>query len=558
MKNLITLLLIISSFNLNAVYILRYSTTDNGGISYTGNTLGLTKATGQNNPGISDAIGTFITTQQPLPTPVGSYPNDGQAAGTTLDYTQNSSQAVLDLPTGCEVLYAELIWSGSYSFYNENTGNEADGPVTLTTPELLKFQIISDPITSQNATTPSYGCPGPTPTPCTCPCGNYVRSANVTSIIQAAGAGMYTVGSVAGTVNAGDDTHNACNWTLAVIYHHPNMFTYNMTLFVGCEQASYTLNQPAVATGFCVPPSGELNGRIFISATEGDANKSGDTMLFGGDLPLTTNDRLSGGNNPITNFFGSQVNTLLPLTTDSLTGKLVAIGSSQLDTRGSYGTYNSDPFTDTDISGGRQGYDVTSIDISSLLSYNQTTAYALGTTTADDYTLSSLALQIQIGAPIVSATKLVNGETSVNSMVGDDVTFSFSITNNGTAEAYSVLFTDLLEEGLSYVPGSFQVNSVTQPDPDLASGFSLGNLPIQGSATVEFNVHIDSYPAEETVFENSASLYYTFQPCQGNSIALTAATNIVEIILPCLCSCCNQTTSIILDKTTKPKAFQCT
>ena len=174
------------------------------------------------------------------------------------------------------------------------------------------------------------------------------------------------------------------------------------------------------------------------------------------------------------------------------------------------------------------------------------------------YLLSSLALQIQIGAPIISATKLVNGETSVNSMVGDDVTFSFSITNDGTAEAYSVLFTDLLQEGLSYVPGSFQVNSVTQPDPDLASSFSLGNLPIKGAATIELDVHIDSYPAEGTVFENSASLYYTFQPCQRNSLALTAATNTVEIILPCLCSCCNQTTSIILDKTTKPKAFQCT
>lgn len=340
---------------LDAAYILRYSTTDNGGISYTGNTLGLSKAAGQNNPGTDDSIGAFITTQQPLPVPVGSYVNDGTAAGTTLDYTKNSSAAILDIPAGSTVLYAELIWSGSFSFYSEITGNQPDGPVTITTPLNQSFQVVADPATKQNATTPDYGCPGPTPTPCQCPCGNYVRSQNVTSIVQAAGAGKYTVGGIAATVNKGDDTHNAANWTLAVVYHNPNMFTYNMTIFVGCEQASYTTNQPALVKGFCVPPSGTLNGRLFVSATEADANKTGDTMLFGATLPLTNANRLSGGNNPLTNFFASQVNSLLPLTTDPGTGKLVALGSSQLDTRGSYGTKNHNPNTGTNISGGRRG-----------------------------------------------------------------------------------------------------------------------------------------------------------------------------------------------------------
>ncbi len=524
--------------DLNALYILRYNTTDNGGISYTGNTLGLSKAEGQNNPGTNDAIGAFITTQQPLPTPVGSYPNDSTVAGTTLDYTKNSSSAVLDLPAGSQVLYAELIWSGSFSFFDEITGNQPDGPVSLTTPQLTQFQILADPATAQNATTPSYGCPGPTPTPCKCPCGNYVRSADVTAIIQAAGAGTYTVGKVAATVNKGDETHNAANWTLAVIYKNPNMFTYNMTLFVGCEQASYTTNAPATVKGFCVPPSGVLNGRLFVSASEADANKGGDTLLFGKQLPLTNADRLSGGNNPLTNFFASQINTLLPLTTDPSTGKLVAIGSSQLDTRGSYGTKNANATTGTNISGGRQGADITSIDISNKLAYNQTEAYALGTTTSDDYTISSLAMQIQVGAPILKATKRVNGQLSVNALVGDTVTFTFAIQNTGSADAYSVVFSDLLEQGLSFVPGSFKLNGSTQPDPNLNTGFSVGTLTVNGSATVEFKVLITSYPLIENVFYNSASLVYNFQPCKGDLISLNAATNIVEIILPCLCKCC--------------------
>ena len=206
--------------------------------------------------------------------------------------------------------------------------------------------------------------------------------------------------------------------------------------------------------------------------------------------------------------------------------------------RGSYGTFNSNPVTATNVSGGRQGADITSIDISGWLTHNQTSAYALGTTTSDDYTISSLALQIQVGAPILSATKLVNGLNSVHAMVGDTATFSFTITNKGTAEAYSVVMTDLLEAGLSYLPGSFQVNGVAQADPNLGGGVSLGDIAVNGTLAVQFQVLIESYPAVENVFYNAASLQYDFQPCQGNMISLVAATNQVEIILPCLCICC--------------------
>lgn len=536
---LATFILLLSSVgSLQATYILRYNTTDNGGISYTGNTLGLSKLVDKSDAGTSDGIGAFITTEQPLPPPVGTYINDGTQAGTTLSYIKNSSSGILDLPPASRVLYAELIWSGSYSFYSEITGTEPNGPVSITTPLAQTFFVIADSMTAQNAITPSYTCPGPTPTPCRCPCGNYMRNADVTSIIQAAGSGTYTVGAVAGTVNAGDNTHNAAMWTLAVVYHNPAMFTYNMSVFVGCEQASYTTNLPAMVNGFCVPPSGSLNGRLFISAIEGDANKTGDTMLFGRTLPLTNSNRLFGTNNPINNFFCSQINTLLPLTIDPGTGKLVAIGSSQLDMRGSYGTKNANPITATNISGGRQGADITSIDISSSLVYNQMTAYALGTTTSDDYTINSLSMQIQVGAPIIKATKLVDGQNSIHALVGDTATFSFTFTNVGTADAYSLNFTDILQNGLSFVSGSFLFNGVTQPDPNLAVGFSMGNLLVNGVATIAFDVLIDSYPDVENVFYNTGSIDYNFQPCTGNLISLGATTNVVEIILPCLCTCC--------------------
>lgn len=515
---------------LQATYILRHSTTDNGGIAFTGNTLGLSKVPGQNNAGTSDAAGAFITTESPLPSPVGTYVNDG-SAGTTLDYRHNSSTAVLDLPANSVVLYAELIWSGSYDYFSQITGNEPDGPVKLITPQGNSFSIMADPATKQNAITPSYGCPGPTPTPCNCPCGNYVRSCEVTSIVQAAGAGTYTVGSIPGTIAAGDDTHNAAGWTLAVIYQNPGMLTYNMTLFVGCEQASYTTNQPATVAGFCVPPIGTVNGRLFISATEADANKTGDTMLFGNTLPLTSANAQSGDNNPTNNFFASQLNTKLVLITDPVSGKLIPTGSSQLDTRGSYGDKNPNPSTATNIVGGRQGYDITSIDVSSTLVNNQTVAYALGTTTGDDYTINALAMQIQVGAPIIVASKKVNGQINIDSAVGNTVTFSIELTNIGSIDASDVVFQDPLETGLSFVSGSFKFNNVTQSDPNLSTGFSIGTLAVQGTATIEFQATIESYPQVGNTYYNSGSVDYNFQPCQGNVVPLNTDTNIVSINL---------------------------
>ncbi len=543
-------LLVLALHSLEGVYILRYSTLNNGGISYTGNTLGLSKRAGQNNPGTADSIGAFITTENPLPAPVGTYPNDGTAAGTTLNYLENSSSAILDLPPGSTVLYAELIWMGSFDFYSQITGNEPDGPVTITTPQLNTFSVVADPATAQNATTPTYGCPGPTPTPCQCPCGNYVRSQNVTSIVQAGGAGTYTVGGVAGTSAAGDDTHNAAGWTLAVAYQNPMMFTSDLTIFVGCEQASSNTNSPATVTGFCAPPSGYISARLFVSAIEGDANKTGDTMLFSTAQPFVSADKLSGTNNPINNFFASQINTLLPLTVDGTTGKLVALGSSQLDTRGSYGTTNQDAISGTNVSGGRQGIDITSIDITSSITYNDTSAYAQGTTSGDDYTISSVAIQIQVGAPILVASKLVDGALNVNKNIGDTVTFSITLKNTGTADAYSVLFTDPLETGLSFVSGTFTINGVPQPNPNLTTGVPLGDIVIGQTVTIGFQAKVTTYPPTGNIFYNSSMQDYKFQPCIGNLIPLEAATNQVTITLPdfpppecfygCLIRCCKR------------------
>src|SRR5262249_13824489 len=97
-----------------AAYQLRYSTITNGALTFTGNTLGLSKRVGANRPGTVDGIGTFITTNTGL-TDGTFYPN-----GTTANWALDSSAAIVNMPPGSTVLYAELIWSGSYSYGGED------------------------------------------------------------------------------------------------------------------------------------------------------------------------------------------------------------------------------------------------------------------------------------------------------------------------------------------------------------------------------------------------------------------------------------------------------
>jgi len=57
----VCLFMAVGSEPLHAAYVKRYTTIANGGMTYTGNTLGLSKATNSNQPGTNGAIGAFIT-----------------------------------------------------------------------------------------------------------------------------------------------------------------------------------------------------------------------------------------------------------------------------------------------------------------------------------------------------------------------------------------------------------------------------------------------------------------------------------------------------------------
>jgi len=469
----------------HAAYVKRYTTIANGGMTYTGNTLGLSKATGSNQPGTNGSIGAFVTTDTSLK--VGTFPS-----GTTLDWTKNSSSAVLRLPAGSSVIYAELIWGGSYNYGGQNVSASLNNAVTFSGP-FGNTSVSPSPTTAfTTGSGENY----------------YVRSADVTTMVQAGGAGTYTVGRVPATVAASENNANAAGWTLAVIYGNASLPARNMTIFVGAELTNSSVSTTSSVSGFCTPGAGTINARMMVSTIEGDSGITGDQMQFG---PTTaTLAAVSGTNNPLTNFFASQINQ----------------DSGALDTAGTFGSRNSTPGSQG--SGVRTGWDITNVDVSSRMQGNQNTAYARGTTSSDRYTISTIGLQINVGAPIFPTAVLSVDKTQT--YVGDVLTYTALLNNTaGTADALNVTFTHLLAAGTSFVSGSFRVNGASQPGANPVNGVNVGTVAAGATVSISYQVQITSIPLPPAAasYVGQSSWTYQYQSCAG--FPLNNGTNTTNI-----------------------------
>ncbi|QSF47685.1 DUF11 domain-containing protein [Paenibacillus tianjinensis] len=478
--------------------VVRATINATGAITFTGNTLGLSRSDTAGVPGTQDSIGAFSTVN--TASTFGSYP-----AGTTNLYQNNSSAAILTIPAGSTVLYAELIWGGSYINGNVNLTGFINNPVSLTTPAGATVSISPDAATSN-----------------TVDLGNgasaYVRSANVTSIIQTGGAGTYITAGVVGTIVINNDsTANHAGWTLGVIYQNPSLPFRNMSLRAGAVLVQSS-SAPVVTTitGFATPVTGALGGRILFSAQEGDANRSGDQALFG--PTSATQAALSGPNNFANNFFASQINN----------------DAGALNTTGTFGTRNqTNGSPGSNISGGRQGWDITNIDVSARLVNNQSSALLTLTTSGDAYVVNGNALQIDINAPKINLTKSSNVSGTI---VGDTVTYTVTVSNTGTASAASVVLSDSLPAGLTFVAGSVLVAGVSRPTYDISAGIPLGSLALGTSVTVTYQARVTSLPNPQ-IIPNTANAAFTFQSVAGGPIVsgvIPSNTNSLPVYSPVL------------------------
>jgi uncharacterized repeat protein (TIGR01451 family) len=494
-------------------YKLRYTDTTAGAITFVGNTLGLNSGAG------AGSVEAFITTNLAL-NAGGGNPN-----GTTLNWSNNSSSAVLRMPTNSTVLYAELIWAGTCETVSGAPANSASNVLSYVTNTPVQFylpggssnSVVPDPTTLTIVTNFNAGVQQAL---------FYVRSADVTALVKAAGAGTYTVGGVPAEISPLDGSDDCAGWTLAVAYANSSLHQRNLSIFVGnywINSASAATSPPVGIAGFCAPPTGAVNGYLFVSAMEGDSQTTGDQMEFG----VTTNSftALSGPNNSVNNFFSSQINYCQP---DNLLG--TAITNGYLDTSGTFGLSNSIPGSSKIYA--RQGWDITCVNASAALTNSATSAFAKFITSGDGYSASALALQIDVGSPVLTTSQTVDKGST---FVGDILTYTVVVTNSGTADAVNLIFTDPLPFGTSYIPNTFTTNGVVIAGANPVNGVAVPIIKQNSSYTATYQVQVNQIPPDAK-FVTAATINFQYAgACAQSPIINSTLINAnVQTLVPLL------------------------
>ena len=479
---------------------LRYSTSLNGNMVFTGNTLGLSQDTDLNQPGIEGNMGAFTSLN--LGNQVGTFP-----VGTTLNYLENGSEANLTLPVGSTIVRAELIWGAIYEYDYIFVGNPEppafDSIVGLINDPVLfnGIPVNPDPLTAQEYTNIAAGFST---------AKWYERTADVTAIVQAAGVGVYSVEQVPSLVepisNYTIRTGHA-GWTLAVVYSNPLEDYKNVYLYVGAQgiTAGGTPVVDIPISGFETLPTGVVSSRLLLSTQEGDGSIQGDQALFGptvGSLSV-----LSGPVNSTTNFFGGII-------TDS---------AGALDTSGTFGTRNNDTLTNTNTIAARHGWDITTVDASPYMVNSQTDAVVRITTTGDAYMVNAIGLTTNT---VLLDVDLVKSVDKTIADLGEELFYSFNIMNNGNIVMGSVVLTDIIPSGTTFVGGSVEINGVIAALEDPAVGINIPDIGAGLSALVEFKVTVTSVPTPNPM-PNSANLDYDY----GGAAPINVLSNSVNTLV---------------------------
>ncbi|KEI02681.1 beta strand repeat-containing protein [Clostridium botulinum] len=470
-----------------------FQTNALGAMTFTGNTMGLSKATDSAQAGTANAIGAYITTNTASNTT--SYPN-----GTTLTISDNSSQAVLNLPKNGTVQTAYLIWGGSSIVRYGQSGEEDNQSLVgnsinfqyptsapTTTPVTYQTQAVSPggkqryPTTGASASNPNLF---------------YTNWADVTSYVKY--SGTYTVSGVVGTTAQLDNSLNCCGWLLAVLYKNSFLPARHFSLSIGVDFVNVGTPIDISKTNFTTPIYNSPKGRLLLAALNGDATITGDQVLLG---PNTTNlTPLSGPQNLVNNFFGSQIND----------------DTGNTDTSGTFGNRNQDIHTATNMIAGRQGIDITNVDGSPGLSNNQTSVNVRFNTTNDTYFISAVGTQIDISSPVFDTSTITADKKYVK--VGDIVHFTIKVINTGDVLAQYVTLKDILPPEFSFVTNSLKIDGIPYPQ-DVTQVVPLKELNHNQSTTLDFSATVDApVTGGGYTFINRANLNYSFKIPGGDLV----------------------------------------
>jgi len=321
--------------------------------------------------------------------------------------TSDSSSATLVLPPGARVLSAGLYWSadtaaGAGSGAAAAPSAAARGTMKLKVPGAAGYQAITAGVLDDEGT-------------------RYQGYADVTSLVDAAGAGLYT----AADVQAATGQDRYAGWSLVVAYHDDASPARNLSVFDGLRILSSGVSSISIpVSGFHTTPSGTVDTTLGVVAYEGDLGLTGDGMKLDAH---TISDAL----NPAANVFDSTISV-----------------------RGARVTAGRDPVQENNF-----GFDADLLDADGLLANNATSATINLTTGGETYYPAVLTFASTLRAPHIRTVTTVTDLDGGQVEPGDVLEYTVDGTNDGTDTADGVRVRTDVPQGLDWVPGSLQIVS---------------------------------------------------------------------------------------------------
>lgn len=135
-------------------------------------------------------------------------------------------------------------------------------------------------------------------------------------------------------------------------------------------------------------------------------------------------------------------------------------------------------------------------------------------------------VQTKVSHAFVSSLKTVD---KANANIGDTLTYTIVLSNNGNVAANNVVITDPIPAGTTYVAGS--LTGTVPFTGTLATGLALtAPIPAGGSATINYKVKVDtSVPANNPIPNTATIAYaYTVDPANPNGIKASGISNTVN------------------------------
>jgi uncharacterized repeat protein (TIGR01451 family) len=399
-------------------FTVRYTQNIKGNIALVGNTLETCPSTGDSTCAAARA-GTASNVNDNNDNNHNEVLIDVDSDSSTFD----SSSATLSLPATATVRFAGLYWGADTSAGTNGSGAQKAskrGTVLLKVPGSSSYSTLNATQLDDIGTT-------------------YQGFVDVTTAVQAAGNGTYTVANV----QAGTGQNRYGGWSLVIAYADTTAAPRNLTIFDGYDTVSAGNPKTLTVSGFRTPSGGTVTSDVGVVAYEGDLGLTPDSMSLGPNASSLT--ALSDSGNPANNFFNSSM--------------------MNLGTR--YSAKNPDYVN-------QLGYDSDIVQTSTALTNNQTSATIKLDSSSDTYSPGVVAFSTPLHTPVLDQTlsKTVADVTQPGVFApGDTLEYTITATNTGNDTANSVVLTDPLPSGVTYKAGT------------LSSGTSVGTLAARTDAS---------------------------------------------------------------------------